>query len=88
MDINMPVMDGLEASREIHKLYRSKNAERSTILAMPKIVALTASDTKEERARCLEAGMEIFLMKPPNPPDLKKILVSIFGERISMSESH
>ena len=83
----MPIMDGLESSREIRKLFRSKSTERGTTLAMPKIVALTASDTKEERARCLEAGMEIFLMKPPNPLDLKKILVSIFGEKISMTDS-
>ena len=84
----MPIMDGLEASKEIHKLLRSKNTERSTILTMPKIVALTGSDTKEERARILEAGMEIFLMKPPNLQELKKVLVSIFGENNFMSESH
>ena len=88
MDINMPIMDGLDSSREIHKLFSSLNMERNTVLAMPKIVALTASDTKEERARCLEAGMEIFLMKPPPPQDLKQILVSIFGEKISINDSH
>ena len=62
--------------------------ERSTILAMPKIVALTGSDTKEERARIHDAGMDICLMKPPNLQELKKILVSIFGENYFMSESH
>lgn len=55
MDINMPEMDGLEATRRIRKL--------ETHRRIP-IVALTANALKEFEERCLEAGMDDFLTKP------------------------
>ncbi|MFC4973110.1 PAS-domain containing protein [Halomonas beimenensis] len=57
MDIHMPVMDGLEASRTI------REAEAGTGHRLP-IVAMTASATKEDREHCLEAGMDDFVSKP------------------------
>ncbi|MCI5158860.1 MAG: response regulator, partial [Candidatus Electrothrix sp. AUS1_2] len=56
MDVNMPVMDGLEATRRI----------RAEIPAdrQPWIVAITAAVAEEDRQRCLEAGMNDFLEKP------------------------
>jgi PAS domain S-box-containing protein len=65
MDIQMPVMGGLEAARHIRK-----NPEHQ---ALP-IVALTAGGFTEERERCLEAGMNDYLMKPFEYKDLIEVL--------------
>jgi PAS domain S-box-containing protein len=56
MDVQMPEMDGLEATR----LVRSELAED----CQPIIVAMTASATTEDRAQCLLAGMDDYLSKP------------------------
>ncbi|HEY9789191.1 MAG TPA: response regulator [Candidatus Obscuribacterales bacterium] len=54
MDIHMPEMDGLEATK------RMREAEKGTGRHTP-IIAITASDTK---AHCLEAGMDDYVTKP------------------------
>ena len=56
MDIQMPEMDGLEATKRI--LTESTGKHR------PRIIACTANATGEERARCLAVGMDDFLVKP------------------------
>tara|TARA_R110000787_G_scaffold8607_6_gene29271 strand:+ start:8417 stop:11041 length:2625 start_codon:yes stop_codon:yes gene_type:complete len=56
MDMHMPVLDGISATREIRRIL---NPERS-----PPIVAMTASALEGERERCLAAGMQDFLAKP------------------------
>ncbi|MFC3285714.1 response regulator [Litchfieldella rifensis] len=57
MDIHMPVMDGLTASWAI------RERERDTDEHVP-IIAMTASATKEDRERCLAAGMDDYVTKP------------------------
>jgi len=54
MDIMMPVMNGLEATRVI----------RSTFDVQPKIVAMTANAMPEDRNKCIVAGMDDYLSKP------------------------
>ncbi len=67
MDCQMPVMDGLEASKAI------RLAEKESGDHIP-IIAMTADVTPESRARCLEAGMDDFLRKPVEPKLLQSLL--------------
>lgn len=64
MDLQMPVMDGLTATKKIKKEFGSKHAP---------IIALTANAFKEDRDACLEAGMIGYIAKPVRKSDLKMI---------------
>ena len=74
MDIQMPVMSGIEATIEI------RNFEKETDSHVP-IVALTAGAIKEDREKCLNAGMDDFMTKPIDQNlmflMLKKYLVAL-----------
>jgi two-component system sensor histidine kinase RpfC len=69
MDINMPVMNGIEAT----KLYRFAALGRRRI----PIVALTADATAETETRCLEAGMDACVTKPVEPTRLIEIVEAL-----------
>jgi two-component system sensor histidine kinase/response regulator len=66
MDVQMPEMDGLEATRRICTLLSASQR--------PYIVAMTANALKEDRAMCLAAGMDDYLSKPVRPEDIKGAL--------------
>jgi len=68
MDVHMPEMDGLEATRRIRALESSSKKQ-----AIP-IVALTANAMKEDFQRCLDAGMNDYLTKPFAPQHLSATL--------------
>ncbi len=68
MDVQMPNMDGLTAARHIHQRWPGDGR--------PKIIAMTASAQAEDRAACLEAGMDDYLSKPFRFEDLRAHLAA------------
>jgi CheY-like chemotaxis protein len=68
MDMQMPVMDGIEATLKIRQL------EQSTQTPATPIIALTANARDVDKQRCLDAGMNAFLSKPFNAQDLLNVL--------------
>ena len=67
MDVRMPIMNGIEATKAIRALDRPDASE------IP-IIAMTADAFDEERRNTLDAGMNYHLSKPINPPILYRIL--------------
>jgi CheY-like chemotaxis protein len=82
MDVHMPEMDGLAATRHIRALAQGDAGEGPG--AVP-IVALTANAFKEDRNACLEAGMDDYLPKPFAPEDLDAVLARWSKRRSSAS---
>lgn len=75
MDINMPVMNGLEATRAIRKL----STEKKDTLVM----AMTASATQEAIQECMEAGMNDYISKPFVPEELQAKISALLSARFS-----
>jgi len=72
MDVQMPRMDGYDATRAIRRL---ADPSRSRV----PIVAMTAAAVEGEREKCLDAGMDEFLTKPLDPRLLDRTLDRILG---------
>ncbi|MGE0431572.1 MAG: response regulator [Planctomycetota bacterium] len=70
MDMNMPGMDGWEATRRIRQ-----NAKFQTL----PIIALTAHATPEDRQRCMDAGCSAFHVKPVSMDELIEVISSLVG---------
>jgi PAS domain S-box-containing protein len=80
MDVQMPELDGFQATAEIRR-HQGNAAERVPI------VALTAHAMSGDRERCLAAGMDGYLTKPISPPDLDEML-NTYGRRAAESPDH
>jgi signal transduction histidine kinase/PAS domain-containing protein len=76
MDVQMPVMDGLEATRELIRRMESGELSRR----FP-IVALTAGVVEEDQERCRDAGMTDFVPKPVEMENLKPVLLKYLALR-------
>ena len=66
MDVNMSMVDGLQATRNIHALKSAKSA-------IP-IIAMTASAMDEDRQRCAAAGMNDYISKPVEEGELQRLI--------------
>jgi CheY-like chemotaxis protein len=75
MDIQMPEMDGFEATGHIRTLEERSAGNRQPATRLP-IVALTAHAMKGDRERCLAAGMDDYITKPIDP----KALFDVIGK--------
>jgi len=73
MDVQMPVMDGFEATKVI------RAHEKLHDLSTP-IIALTAHAGSKDRARCLAAGMDEYLSKPIRAKDLRNMIELLTGQ--------
>ncbi|MCF8344339.1 MAG: response regulator, partial [Bacteroidales bacterium] len=71
MDIQMPVMDGYSATREIRKIEKTENRPHC------KIVALTANARKEDQDESFKAGMDDFISKPFKRQDIERLFVDL-----------
>jgi CheY-like chemotaxis protein len=72
MDLQMPEMDGLEATRRI------RQGESSTGGHIP-ILAMTAHAMKGDREVCLRAGMDGYVSKPVRPQELQEMIIKVVG---------
>lgn len=72
MDIQMPGIDGYEASRNIRQMSDREHAQ------IP-IIAMTANAFDEDMEKARSAGMNAYLAKPVDPESLKRILEEILG---------
>jgi two-component system sensor histidine kinase/response regulator len=82
MDGQMPVMDGLEATRHIRQAQQQGQPGFPPVLP---VIGLTASDLPKDRTACLAAGMDDFLTKPVHPELLRATLARHLASRTSAS---
>ena len=85
MDVQMPEMDGLEATRQIRE--RQNNPAGAVgFRSQTVVIAMTANAMQGDRDKCLAAGMDDYLSKPVRPQDIRMILER-WGTRIQSSET-
>lgn len=65
MDIQMPEMDGLEATRAIRRRWHDRSI---------KIIAVTGCNQKDDREMCVQAGMDDYMCKPVKREDIESML--------------
>ncbi len=75
MDVQMPIMDGLTATKHIREL------PLPHVKSMP-IIAMTANVMLEDKRRCNEAGMDGHVAKPIDPQELHATLVEFLGKTV------
>lgn len=81
MDLSMPEMDGLEATRQIRKIEADRSLQRTPI------IAATAHVLEEDRDRCRLAGMNDFLPKPIRKAQLDQTLDKWIDEAIAWDDA-
>ncbi len=84
MDVMMPEMDGLEATRQIRK--RQMSGEQKNFESRIIICAMTAHAMAGDREKCLAAGMDDYLSKPVRPKDVRD-MIEKWGGKIAMDST-
>lgn len=74
MDMQMPVMDGLEATRQIRTFEQNSNLPKRAI-----IFAVTGSEPSEKKELCFEAGMDDYMEKPIQESVLRRLISKYFN---------
>jgi CheY-like chemotaxis protein len=82
MDLQMPEMDGFEATRQIRRRIRPG--------LQPKIIALTANALQGDRELCLQAGMDDYITKPVKLHEISEVIRKHFtaGSRSTLETGH
>ncbi|MGC1620865.1 MAG: response regulator [Candidatus Acidiferrum sp.] len=80
MDVQMPEMDGLEATAAIREKEKGTGVHQA-------VVALTAHAMKGDREKCLAGGMDGYLTKPIRPQELDQLLEIYVGRRMEMKSA-
>ena len=80
MDVQMPVMDGLEATRQIRDL---EQVQGKTV----HICAMTANAMKEDGPICRKAGMDSYVSKPVRERDLFSVIAQVAAEKVARSSA-
>jgi CheY-like chemotaxis protein len=81
MDIQMPEMDGLEATRMIRQMEHNNQVEKPV-----PIVAVTAFTLNKDKEKCFEAGMDEFLTKPIEKHSIYRMLVKYLNGAIKIED--
>jgi PAS domain S-box-containing protein len=76
MDVQMPEMDGLEATARLREKETSRGGH------VP-VVAMTAHAMRGDRERCMSAGMDDYVTKPVRPKDLLQVLAKLLGDPLA-----
>lgn len=79
MDVQMPKMDGLKATR----LIRERDKEKGTYTP---IIAMTAHAMKGDKEKCLQAGMDDYIAKPLNASELEEVIARVMSRRYAPRE--
>lgn len=79
MDVQMPEMDGLEATKQIISLFEGKK--------MPHIVAMTANAMQGDREKCLDAGMHDYISKPFKFEQVRDLLLDLSQQILAQKET-
>ena len=85
MDVMMPEMDGLEATRMLRR--RQLNGDHGSYQPRVIVCAMTAHAMTGDREKCLAAGMDDYLSKPVRPKDVREVLVRWSGKIFSETKA-
>ena len=77
MDVQMPEMDGLDATQAIRDLERQRGGHTP-------IIAMTAHALKGDRERCLEAGMDDYVSKPISQHEFFEAVKRVLGADVDL----